>query len=211
MRTSKTAIATWTAAGLLAASLGAAHVANAQSPADFFVEEARRVQRQTVRESTPPPPTRQAPLIASSEFNRIVCTRTCDGARMVMAIRSSDRDNDRYEQMCRAAGSSNATAFSIEKLAPIKASDLVATGPVMDGRATMASSSACAGKPGNLSVPIFSDATLRRGDVVALNGGLHVFIGSGAPPFKIKDFRLMNEKNMAKGLRGMTVAGTTVH
>lgn len=204
MRTGRTAAS---GAALLGASLAVVHMANAQSPADFFMEEARRVERQMLRQSAPPKRT-VAPVISQSEFTRIVCTRTCDGARMVMAIRGSDRDHDRYEQMCRAAGGANRTQLSLEKLAPIKTEQLMVSGPVMDGRAALTSTSACTEKSDTLSVPIFADTTLRRGDVVALESGLHIFIGNGRAPFNDKDFRRVEERDMAKGMHGMEVAGT---
>ncbi|GGE41661.1 hypothetical protein GCM10007276_18770 [Agaricicola taiwanensis] len=141
-------------------------------------------------------------------FDRVICTRVCDGARMVMAIRPSDRDHDNYLQMCSAAGNGEITEMTVERLGPVVVADLAASKPLFSGRSSSpAAASSCGGRINNLSVPIFADTTLRRGDIVALNGGFKVFIGRGEPPFTEADFKTLGEKDMAKGLRGMKVAG----
>ena len=63
---------------------------------------------------------------------------------------------------------------------------------VFEGRAslTQPAAPACAMPEGAwpLSVPIFADATLREGDIVAMADGFRVFVGRGGPPYDDADF-----------------------
>jgi hypothetical protein len=198
------------ALGVVAAPAVAIHMAHAQSPADFFMEEARRMERQTIQERVVSPPEAaeaDASLMPARSYDRVICTRICDGSRLIMAIRHNDRDRGSYEAMCKAAGHGQPTLLTTEKLAPVETRPATATS-TLEGRAgTSAAAGSCGGRSASMKVPIFADATLRRGDIVATEDGFQVFTGSGGPPFNERDFRKVRAGDMTARLRGVKVAG----
>lgn len=184
------------------------HTAHAESAIEFFINEAKRLQQPhfSAPRSKPKPPAATSAPAAASSFDRLVCTRLCDGKRLVMAIRPTDRDHHRYRSMCQAAGGDARTHFAVERLTPIAAPAAMASGPVMEGRAATESNTQCPAQPPRpLAVPIFSDATLRQGDVVAMDGEFRVFVGNGSPPFSNADFAPLG-KNLTGHLKGMRAA-----
>jgi hypothetical protein len=202
------------ALGGVAVPAVAVHMAHAQSPADFFMQEARRMERQTIQERVVRPPEApeavetQASLMPARSYDRVICTRICDGSRLVMAIRHNDRDRGSYEAMCKAAGHGQPTLLTMEKLAPVEIRPAAAATSTLEGRAgTSAAAGSCGGRSASMKVPIFADATLRRGDIVATEDGFQVFTGSGGPPFNERDFRKVRAGDMTARLRGVKVAG----
>lgn len=165
----------------------------------------------------------RAPVSAS--LQRVVCKRQCDGAQLVMGFMPARSRQKEAEAMCAAAGGGAPTQLVLEKFTPGQGFDAVQTAsaaPLLEGRASLganaaqprtvpAASDACPKTPtgeSHMVIPILHDATLRNGDVVATRAGFKVFIGSGKPPFKDKDFvSLDSRKKVAADLRKLKVAG----
>lgn len=162
----------------------------------------------------------------SANLQRIVCKRQCDGAQLVMGFVPAKSRHKEAEAMCAAAGGGAPTELVAEKFepgqgfAPVETASVDA--PLQEGRASLdanAPQPAAMPSPAGpacpqsqtreafMMVPIMNDATLRNGDVVATKTGFKVFVGSGKPPFKEKDFvPLEQRKKVASDLRKLKVA-----
>jgi hypothetical protein len=190
------------AAASVAALAGSGHGVRAESALEFLLNETKRTHQQ----AAPAAPQSAAPPVRAHHargFDRLVCTRQCDGARMIMAIRASGRDHHSYEAMCKAAGGAAEAHLMVEKLMPADAPAASQTTFTLEGRAAGAT---CA-SPKPMAVPIFADTTLRHGDVVAMDGGFRMFVGRGAPPFAPSDFVAIEETKLAGRMQGMRVGG----
>jgi hypothetical protein len=166
-------------------------------------------------------PTRpQAPV--SANLQRAVCKRQCDGAQLVMGFLPARSRQKEAEAMCAAAGGGAPTQLVLEKFVPGVgfAPQTALAAPLIEGRAALdtaqaeeasAPSASCPTSTGGsafMTVPILNDATLRNGDVVATRSGFKVFVGSGKPPFKERDFvDLDQRKRVSADLRKLKVAG----
>jgi hypothetical protein len=170
-------------------------------------------------------PRSQTPPV-SANLQRVVCKRRCDGAQLVMGFMPAKSRQKEAEAMCAAAGGGAPTQLVLEKFVPGRGFDPVETAsnpPLQEGRASLDANAAqprTAPSPANggcpqtdtrdafMMIPILHDATLRNGDVVATKSGFKVFVGSGKPPFKEKDFvPLDKRKKIASDLRKLKVAG----
>jgi hypothetical protein len=167
-------------------------------------------------------PRPRAPV--SANLQRVVCKRQCDGAQLVMGFMPARSRQKEAEAMCAAAGGGAATQLVLEKFTPGEgfAPLQTASAPLLEGRASLDANAAQPRTPppasggcpetvaseSHMVVPILHDATLRNGDVVATKAGFKVFVGSGKPPFKDKDFvSLDSRKKVAADLRKLKVAG----
>jgi hypothetical protein len=167
-------------------------------------------------------PRPRAPV--SANLQRVVCKRQCDGAQLVMGFMPARSRQKEAEAMCAAAGGGATTELVLEKFVPGQGFAPVQTAsaaPLLEGRASLgakaaprtvpAASGSCPqtqARESHMVVPILHDATLRNGDVVATKAGFKVFVGSGKPPFKDKDFvSLDSRKKVAADLRKLKVAG----
>jgi len=132
----------------------------------------------------------------SRKFARMVCIRSCDGARLAMAIQPADRASRELESMCHAAGGGLETRLVAEELTAsgFRTASLGSPGAQGTGaQASGASSgndrqSATCEPSGQFRVPIADDLTLRRGDLVTTETGTMTFVGSGRPPYTDRDF-----------------------
>jgi hypothetical protein len=175
---------------------------------DFEYEERPRVQKPPV----------------SANLQRVVCKRQCDGAQLVMGFMPAKSRQKEAEAMCTAAGGGAPTQLVLEKFVPgqgFAPVETASSAPLQEGRAALDANAAqprtapapeTEGCPQTktreafMMVPILNDATLRNGDVVAFKSGFKVFVGSGKPPFKEKDFvPLEQRKKVASDLRKLKV------
>jgi hypothetical protein len=164
----------------------------------------------------------------SSNLQRVVCKRQCDGAQFVMGFMPARSRQKEAEAMCVAAGGGAETQLVLEKFTPgvgfAPAVQTASAAPLLEGRAALDTSkpdeapkatssfgTACPKsieREAFMTVPILHDATLRNGDVVATRGGFKVFVGNGKPPFKEKDFVALDQrKRVSADLRQLKVAG----
>lgn len=162
-------------------------------------------------------PAPRAPV--SSNLQRVVCKRQCDGAQLVMGFMPARSRQKDAEAMCSAAGGGAQTQLVLEKFVPGAgfAPEVASTAPLQEGRASLdanasqpvPSSGDCPqAREAFMTVPILHDSTLRNGDVVATKAGFKVFVGNSRPPFKEKDFvALDSRKKVAADLRKLKVAG----
>jgi hypothetical protein len=160
-----------------------------------------------------------------ANLQRVVCKRQCDGAQLVMGFMPAKSRQKEAEAMCAAAGGGSPTQLVLEKFVPgqgFAPVEMASSAPLQEGRAALATDAAqprSAPAPGTqacpqtktregfMMVPILNDATLRSGDVVATKAGFKVFVGSGKPPFKEKDFVPLDQrKKVASDLRKLKVA-----
>ncbi|BCJ91883.1 hypothetical protein IZ6_26180 [Terrihabitans soli] len=163
----------------------------------------------------------QQRVAVTSNLQRVVCKRQCDGAQMVMGFMPAKSRQKEAEAMCSAAAGGAPAQLVLEKFVPgqgFAPVELASSAPLQEGRASLdattaqpAAESACPKsqtRESFMTVPILNDATLRHGDVVATKTGFKVFVGGGKPPFKETDFAALDErKKVAADLRKLKVAG----
>jgi hypothetical protein len=163
-----------------------------------------------------PPPVRTA---APRNFERVVCERQCDGARLALGISPKRGSNREAEAMCAAAGQGSPTRLIVEKFVPgggFTPAVAAAEPRLIEGRAALdtstasatASASACpqTAEKEPFMVPLLHDATLRSGDIVATRDGFKVFVGRGRPPFRSSDFVDADTKRIAADVRKLQIA-----
>ena len=215
-------------AASLVLALGAAPV-HSQSPIEFIVREAARLAGRGGLEMPwePRAPVPSAPQPHRSERQRqhsavrFVCVRLCDNKRLALSTSTGASGREAAADMCDAAAAGAETALVEERLEPdgtfLAGSEAAGPAVLQEGRAALTETAlASNGEPANtcpagvagspLQVPIFADATLRRGDIVATADGFRTFVGRGRPPFDAHDFVATDIRRLGPAMQNAQIA-----